>query len=287
MRTFAFTKDGAVIPMTMRLWAMAGLLAGCVLLGAGVSRADVITVTYNAAGVQTPNAASICGSTAGCTVAYETFSYISPGTASTYTSNFSSGTGVASIYSGVYSPIQVNAADQYGGAGGTGNYDVVFGASNTLTIANNQTGGGVNYFGMWISALDAGNQLQFYNGNTLVYTFTSQNLISALGSCANGHAGNAYCGNPASWYADSGELFAFVNFTDTGGTFNKIVFTQNGGGGFETDNHTVAYNRAIDPTATPEPTGIAVMGVGVLGLVLVRRRKAGDAARELRQVPPT
>ncbi len=270
MRGLAFTQNSAAIPMTMRLWAMVGLLAGCVLLGTGAPRADTITVTYNAAGVQTPNAASICGSTAGCTVAYETFSYVSPGTASSYTSNFSSGTGVASAYTGVYSPIQVNAADQYGGAGGTGNYDVVFGTSNTLTIANNQTGGGVNYFGLYISALDAGNELQFYNGNTLVYTFTSQNLISALGSCANGHSGNAYCGNPSDWYADSGELFAFVNFTDTGGTFNKIVFTQNGGGGFETDNHTVAYNSALVTTGVPEPAGIAVMGVGLLALLLAR-----------------
>jgi len=113
------------------------------------------------------------GSTRGCTVAYETFSYISPGTASTYTSNFSSGTGVASAYSGVYyaDPGQCRRP-VWRGRRGTGNYDVVFGSSNTLTIANNQTGGGVHYFGMWISALDAGNQLQFYNGNTLVYTFT-------------------------------------------------------------------------------------------------------------------
>ena len=259
--------------MGMGLWAIAGLLAGTILLDAGTSRADAITVTYLAAGVETPSQSSVCGSTVGCTVAYETFSYVPTGVASSYTSNFSSGTGVASIYTGVYAPIQVNPADQYGGAGGTGNYDVVFGASNTLTITNNQTGGGVNYFGMWISALDAGNQLQFYNGNTLVYTFTSQNLISALGSCAYGHAGNAYCGNPSDYYADSGELFAYVNFTDTIGTFNKIVFTQTGGGGFETDSQAVAYNRAIDPTATPEPAGIAGMGMGLLVLLLARRQR--------------
>jgi len=255
----------------IRLWTIAGLLAGFFLAGAGISAADPITVTYNAAGSMTPNAASVCGSTAGCTVGYETFNYVPTGSVSSYTSNFSSGTGTASAYTGVYSPLQVNAADQYGGAGNTGNYDVVNGTSNTLTISNNATGGGVNYFGIWISALDAGNQLQFYNGNTLVYTFTSQNLISALGSCANGNSANAYCGNPSDYYADSGELFAYVNFVDTVGTFNKIVFTQNGGGGFESDNHAVAYNSALT-TATPEPAGILIMGTGLIALFLTRFR---------------
>ena len=255
----------------IKLWTIAGLLSGFLLLSAGMSAADPITVTYNAAGVMTPNASSICGSTAGCSVGYETFSYISPGNLSSYTSNFSSGTGVASAYTGVYSPIQVNAADQYGGAGGTGNYDAVFGTSNTLTVSKNNTGAGVNYFGIWISALDAGNQLQFYNGNTLVYTFTSQNLINALGSCANGHSGNAYCGNPSDqYYNDSGELFAYVNFVDTVGTFNKIIFTQTGGGGFESDNHAVAYNSAFTTTATPEPAGILIMGTGLIALFLIR-----------------
>ena len=255
-----------------RLWAIAAALAGILLLGAGVSAADPITVTYGAAGTMAPNAASVCGSTAGCTVGYETFSYAPQGALSSYTSNFSSGTGVASAYSGTYSPIQVNPADQYGGAGTTGNYDVVFGSSNTLTVTNNQTGGGVNYFGIYISAADAGNQLQFYNGSTLVYTYTAQNMITALGSCANGSAGNAYCGNPSDYNADSGELFAYVNFIDTIGTFNKIVFTQNGGGGFESDNHAVAYNSAFTTTGAPEPAGIWVLGAGLIGLFLLRRR---------------
>ena len=74
--------------MTVRLCGMAWALAGFILLAAGASKADPITVTYGAAGAMTPNAASVCGSTAGCTVGYETFNYATPSTLSSYTSNF-------------------------------------------------------------------------------------------------------------------------------------------------------------------------------------------------------
>ncbi len=108
----------------------------------------------------------LCGTTVGCTVGYETFSYAPTGSAGSYTSNFSSGTGTASAYTGVYSPVQVNSADQYGGAGTTGNYDVMcVRSSNTLTVTNNTTGGGVNYFGIYISAADAGNEIQFFDAS--------------------------------------------------------------------------------------------------------------------------
>ena len=258
--------------MPIRFVTISGLLAGLFVGIAGTSVAGPISVSYSAAGVQTPSSSAICGTTVGCTVGYETFSYAPTGSAGSYTSNFSSGTGTASAYTGVYSPVQVNPADQYGGAGNTGNYDVVFGSSNTLTVTNNTTGGGVNYFGIWISAADAGNELQFFDAsNNLLYTYTAQDMINALGSCANGTAGNAYCGNPADYNADSGELFAYVNFFDTVGTFSKIVFTQNGGGGFESDNHAVAYNSAL--SKVPEPASLTLMSAGLAGLLLARRRR--------------
>jgi hypothetical protein len=263
--------------MPIRFIATTGLLAGLFLGIASASVAGPISVSYSAAGVQTPSTSAVCGTTVGCTVGYETFSYAPTGSAGSYSSTFSSGTGTASAYTGVYSPVQVNPADQYGGAGNTGNYDVVFGSSNTLTVTNNTTGGGVNYFGIWISAADAGNELQFFDSsNNLIYTYTAQDMIDALGSCANGHAGNAYCGNPTtSYYNDSGELFAYVNFLDTVGTFSKIVFTQNGGGGFESDNHAVAYNSAL--SKVPEPASLTLMSAGLVGFVLVRRRRRRTA----------
>ncbi len=272
--------------MSNRWRAMAGL-AGALLLSAAIdgALAGPVTATYEAAGVQAPNSASICSGTAGCTVGTETFNYVTQSQASAgYTSNFSGTTGTASIYSGAYSAFTVNPADQYGGANGTGNYAVVFGGNNppsySLTLSNTSTGGGVNYFGIYISALDAGNQLQFYDSNNnLIYTFTSQQLIADLGSCASGHSGNAYCGNPSDYYADSGELFAYVNFFDTAGTFSKIVFSELGatGAGFESDNHAVAYNAALKVSGTsvvPEPAAWMPFGAGLLALYAVRRRLA-------------
>lgn len=247
------------------------------------AQAGSIVATYEAPGVMTPNAASICGGAPGCQVGYETFNYVTQSQASQgYTSNFSSGTGVASPYSGTYSAFTLEPAGIYGGAGGTGNYAVVFGynspPSYTLNLVNNNTGDGVNYFGMWISALDAKNQLQFYDSNnTLIYTFTSQQLIADLGNCNNGHSGNAYCGNPASSYADSSELFVYVNFFDMGGTFSKIVFSEvNGqGAGFETDNHAVAYSTNLQITGTsvvPEPGSLGLLAMGLGALWRARRQ---------------
>jgi hypothetical protein len=270
--------------MSIRSRVMTGL-TGAVLLVTAVhgAAAGPVTATYEAAGVQAPNSASICGTTAGCTVGTETFNYVTQAQASAgYTSNFSGTSGTASAYQGTYSAFTVNPADQYGGANGTGNYAVVFGGNNppsySLTLTNTATGGGVNYFGIYISALDAGNQLQFYDsGNNLIYTFTSQQLIADLGSCANGHSGNAYCGNPSDYYADSGELFAYVNFFDTVGTFSKLVFSEVGGtgAGFESDNHAVAYNAALKVSGTsvvPEPAGWTILGVGLFALCRARRR---------------
>lgn len=94
---------------------------------------------------------------------------------------------------GSYSPGLIVKADQYGGAGGTGNYFTVNTAlgspsSTTLTFVNPQ-----RYFGLWWSAGDPSNVLKFYSVNTLVQTFTTSdvtNFINAL------HNGGGYRGNP-------------------------------------------------------------------------------------------
>jgi hypothetical protein len=67
-------------------------------------------------------------------------------------------------------------------------------------------------------------------------------------------------------------IYVFVNFTDTSGTFDKIVFSESGvnNGNFEIDNLTAAV---------PEPATWAMMvaGFGLIGTFTRRRRMAAAA----------
>lgn len=160
----------------------------------------------------------------------------------------------------------------YGGAGGSGYYPTVSNASYTLILTTTGSIPGVNYFGLWFSALDNGNQLQFYEDNTLLYTFTPATFRSLVGACP----GSAFCGNPNNG-DDSNEQFAFLNFFDVDGYFNKIVFTQTTSAGFESDNHTVAYLNPAIPSGTviaavPEPDSIDLLVVGVPVMIFLKRQ---------------
>lgn len=232
------------------------VLAVCSLLASSFflpsqSHADTFTTSYLAAGVQTP------GSVTSNVNTFETAAYNSNFNSTTF-----NGSGITGTYSGNFSVVPANL---YGGAGGNGNY-ITTGSSYTLTLSSP-----VNYFGLWFSALDAGNQLSFYNGNSLLYTFTASTYQSMVGACPS--TTNAYCGNPNAAFKgqDAGEQFAYFNFSDTNGTFNKIVFNESpASSGFESDNHAVA----LISTVTPEPPSfvLALTGVGMILLTSAVRR---------------
>jgi hypothetical protein len=250
------------------------------LIGAGavsVAYGDSIVVTYAPAKTQTPVASTLCTGASACWLADEKFSSSTAPTTAVFTPVVNTGVATGSI-TGVYSgALSVSNDHQWGGAGGTGYYATVTNNHYTLALSTSGSVPGVNYFGLWFSALDNGNELQFYKGNTLIYTFTPALFSSLVGACPN--ASNAFCGNPNNGQ-DSAQQFAYLNFFDTTGYFDKIVFTETlSNAGFESDNHTVGYMNPIDPTgtvigATPEPGSIVLLLTGLLALIGFKSRFA-------------
>jgi len=250
--------------------AVAAAVALLAISGAP-ARADVFQVSYEAAGVQSANQSALCAGAGVCTIGVESFDTRSNNAA------FSTSFGTGGTITGSYSSVQVNAADQYGGAGAVGKYAVAFNSTPYSVTLATTLSSGINYFGFWLSALDLGNQVAFYKGATLVYSFTPSDLIKALGSCS---ASNAYCGNPnpSKLGQNSGQLYAFVNFMDSNGTFDRVSFQENpASGGYESDNHTVGYVTAVSGTVVgvAEPSTVTVLSIGLLGLLGFRRAARG------------
>jgi hypothetical protein len=230
--------------------------------------AGTISVTYLGAGVQAPSASTTTSVESFNGAAQGNYGSLSNAIAPTLTTNFNNNSaGITGTYSGAFT---IAPADVFGGAGGTGNYITTTQQDGgyTLTLST-----GVNYFGYWLSALDAGNQVQLENNGEVVYTFVPQDLITALGNCP----GSAYCLNP-NGIGNNEQLYAYVNFFDTGGTFNQIVYTETiPGAGYESDNDAVD-NLSAPPGGTPlnpvpEPSSLVLLGTGVLGVAGSLRRK--------------
>ena len=242
-------------PFTFRPVAIACV---ALALGAGAAHADTFVQTYEAPGVLNTTS-SIAGGV-------ETFDSVALGTGG-FTTNYGS-----SGFTGTYSAAaQIANPDQYGAAGGTGHYIVTF-SSSGYSIALNQQ---ANYFGYWLSALDSGNVVEFYNGASLVGSLDATGVLASIGS------NSAYFGNPSGAFAgqDSAQPYAFVNFYDTTGSFDRIVFRETPEvGGYESDNHTVGTYRDITGTPVtpvPEPETYALMLAGLAVVArIARRRKA-------------
>lgn len=123
-----------------------------------------------------------------------------------------------------------------------------YGSSVTITLAT-----AANYFGFYGGSLDSYNTVTFFLNDTQVDSFngTQINAIAFPGTAANG-ANAVY----VDYFASS--------------LYNRIVYSSSENA-FETDNH--AFGLAT-PRGVPEPESIALLGLGALGLLAGRRRKA-------------
>ncbi|CAN5862691.1 hypothetical protein BH11VER1_BH11VER1_19930 [soil metagenome] len=157
---------------------------------------------------------------------------------------------------GVFDQIYVKNADMYGGATDAthlnGTRYSVQGAGTSVTSSTLSLNTPSSYFGLWWSAGDAKNVLDFYSGETLLAEFTTSNLLSSLPA--------DYRGNPRNRSLDSSEPFAFVNFFgDTNTAWDRIVFRNNGSSGFESDNYTTraaAWSPSTDGALPGVPVAL-------------------------------
>jgi hypothetical protein len=181
-------------------------------------------------------------------------------------------------------------------------------AGGTQILDNDQNGGdnlglylGVNsgsrttltldtpaqYFGLYLTAGDAFNGIDLYNGDTLLLAFTTAKLLSLLPrdgvsmvTAMNGsqYYTDNYYGQPGSG-SNAGDPYAYLHFVMSGeDTFDRIVLHQaNNGMSFESDNHSILAGRPDIPDSLvavplPEPSSMAFLGFALLGL---RRKRAG------------
>ena len=235
------------VSSTMKSTALAAALLFA--MGIGNASADSFQVSALAPGVQAP---------IGITNHYETFTGLSF-TGGSLTTNFNN-SGITGTYTG---SAQIAQANVYGGAGGVGQFITTSEAgSYTLTLSSN-----VNYFGLWFSALDQGNELSLYRNNTLVYSFDPSDYAQLVGGCPTSTPEPNYCGNPnADFYnAVSYQQYAYLNFYDQNASFNKIVVAESPNDGeFESDNQAVGNLTSAPGTTVPEPSGLLLIGTGAL-----------------------
>lgn len=179
---------------------------------------------------------------------------------------FHSTFGGTSSFEGDYSNVYIQAPNAWGGADGTkyatADGKLIGASAQTYTLELNKS---ADYFGFYLMALSSGNQLQFYSGDTLLQTYDESEF--------NSLADSSYLGSPDQDKGQvAGEKFAFLNFNFTNGqTFDKVVFSNFGNDGFESDNHTVGLVAAV-----PEPGTWSLLlgGLGLIGFMAHRRLSA-------------
>ncbi len=168
------------------------------------------------------------------------------------TYSFQKNDGSSSVRSDRWAPAGVN------GEVNNSKYLAVF-KGNDVTIKLSTT---ANYYGIDWGAISPNNVFSFYRGDQLIKSYNTQdvNPVAPVRAQQHGGEGNGF----VHFYADnSNEIF------------DRIVISQLGGGGFESDNHT--FNIGTKGFKdVPEPGimfGLAAIG----GAAWMKKRKQNVA----------
>jgi hypothetical protein len=130
-------------------------------------------------------------------------------------------------------------------------------SSNYITVpistnpgsVNTAFGASYNYLGIWWGSIDLYNTISFFDGTTLVASFTGGQLPAP---------------DPADGNQTALNTNRYVNFYFGPLSFNNFTMTSSEKA-FEADNIAVAN--------VPEPTTMLLLGLGLLGMAGVRRFK--------------
>ncbi len=118
------------------------------------------------------------------------------------------------------------------------------------------TPGSYNYFGLYWGSLDAYNSIDFYNGGSLVGSYSGADIYPLMAN-----------GGQSSWASNR-----YVNFLFTEGDFFDRIVLVSTNWAFESDNH--AFGNIS--TSVPEPGTLAMFGLGLMGLGYTARRRVAS-----------
>ncbi len=178
------------------------------------------------------------------------------------------GNGSSSVRADMWAPVGAN------GEKNDSNYLAVFNGKDVVIQLDDY----LNYFGINWGAAHTGNIYSFYNGDSLVASFSTADIDAAGGFALYSplHPGSNEDGAKlvnSNYYQGNGYVHFYSTSSDD--IFNKIVISQVGGGGFETDNHSFHKGTSrftgFDSKSVPEPS--AALGMLAIGGVFLRKRK--------------